>query len=132
MKFKNFLIFMVCLMMLISINLFVGASGSITMALDEEIEGTDAHQVYWYDVVHSLIFESLLRFDLEVENVVPALASSLEITNEGKDLIFKIPKGLTFVNGDPLTVEDVKKSRGKKRVRSCNDTFSINTCLLLK
>jgi len=52
----------------------------------------------------------LLRFDLEVENVVPALASSLEITNEGKDLIFKIPKGLTFTNGDPLTVEDVKKS----------------------
>jgi peptide/nickel transport system substrate-binding protein len=101
---------MVCLMTIISINLSVGASGTITIALDEEIEGTDAHQVYWYDVVHSLVFETLLRFDLEVENVVPALASSLEITNEGKDLIFKIPKGLTFTNGDPLTVEDVKKS----------------------
>jgi peptide/nickel transport system substrate-binding protein len=109
-KFKNFLILMVCLMTIISINLSVGASGTITIALDEEIEGTDAHQVYWYDVVHSLVFETLLRFDLEVENVVPALASSLEITNEGKDLIFKIPKGLTFTNGDPLTVEDVKKS----------------------
>ena len=114
-KFKNFLILIVCLMIIISINLSVGASGSadnkvLTIALDEEIEGTDAHQVYWYDVVHSLIFETLLRFDLEVENVVPALASSLEITNEGKDLIFKIPKGLTFVNGDTLTIEDVKKS----------------------
>jgi len=114
-KFKNFLILIVCLMIIISINLSVGASGSadnkvLTIALDEEIEGIDAHQVYWYDVVHSLIFETLLRFDLEVENVVPALASSLEITNEGKDLIFKIPKGLTFVNGDPLTIEDVKKS----------------------
>jgi len=111
MKFKNFLISMVCLMIIISINLSVGASNKVlTIALDEEIEGTDAHQVYWYDAVHSLIFESLLRFDLEVENIVPALASSLEITNEGKDLIFKIPKGLTFTNGDPLTVEDVKKS----------------------
>jgi len=111
MKFKNFLILMVCLVIIISINLSVGASNKVlTIALDEEIEGTDAHQVYWYDAVHSLIFESLLRFDLEVENIVPALASSLEITNEGKDLIFKIPKGLTFTNGDPLTVEDVKKS----------------------
>jgi len=114
-KFKNFLILMVCLMTIISINLSVGASGSVdnkvlTIAMDEEIEGTDAHQVYWYDIVHTLLFEPLVRFDLENKNVVPALASSLEITNEGKDLIFKIPKGLTFTNGDPLTVEDVKKS----------------------
>ena len=110
-KFKNFLILMVCLMIIISINLSVGASNKVlTIAVDEEIEGTDAHQVYWYSPVHWLIYEPLIRFDLEAKSVVPALASSLEITNEGKDLIFKIPKGLTFVNGDPLTIEDVKKS----------------------
>jgi len=114
-KFKNFLILIICLIIIISINLSVGASGSadnkvLTIAVDEEIEGTDAHQVYWYSPVHWLIYEPLLRFDLEAKSVVPALASSLEITNEGKDLIFKIPEGLTFPNGNPLTVEHVKKS----------------------
>lgn len=114
-KFKNFLILVVCLVLIISISLSIGASSTtdknvLIIAVDEEIEGTDAHQVYWYSPVHWLIYEPLIRFDLDAKSVVPALASSLEITNEGKDLIFKIPKGLTFSNGNPLTVEDVKKS----------------------
>ena len=113
-KLKYLRIFIICFVLMFLITPMIGMSSSnekiLTIAVDEEIEGTDAHQIYWYDIVHSLIFESLLRFDLEVKNVVSALASSFEITNEGKDLIFKIPKGLTFTNGDPLTIEDVKKS----------------------
>ncbi|MBA7500074.1 Oligopeptide-binding protein AppA [subsurface metagenome] len=110
---KLSLLLMVIMLMVISF-VFTGycqeLAKELVIAVDEEIEGTDVHQVYWSSLIHELIFEPLIRWDLEVKNVVPALASSLEITNEGKDLVFKIPKGLTFPNGNPLGVEDVKKS----------------------
>lgn len=91
-------------------NSLEAAEKVLTIAVDEEIEGTDTHQIYWYSPAHEIISEPLIRLDLATKNVVPALASKFEISNDGKDLIFTIPQGLTFTNGDPLSVEDVKAS----------------------
>ena len=91
-------------------NTLEAAEKVLTIAVDEEIEGTDTHQIYWYSPAHEMISEPLIRLDLDTKNIVPALASKFEIANDGKELIFTIPKGLTFTNGDPLTIDDVKAS----------------------
>ncbi len=40
-------------------------------------------------------------------NVVPALASSWDVSPDGKTYTFKLRKGATYINGDPVTVQDV-------------------------
>jgi ABC-type transport system substrate-binding protein len=71
----------------------VAAEKVLTIAVDEEIEGTDTHQIYWYSPAHEIISEPLIRLDLETKNIVPALARKFEISNDGKDLIFTTPNG---------------------------------------
>ena len=113
MKKLNYFLFLALIMTAIFFTLgssLVAAEKVLTIAVDEEIEGTDTHQIYWYSPAHEMISEPLIRLDLETKNVVPALSSRFEISNSGKDLIFTIPTGLTFTNGDPLTIEDVKAS----------------------
>ena len=56
--------------------------------------------------VSAQIFDTLVVAD-EEGNISPALAESWELSEDGKDLTFKIREGVTFHNGDPLTVEDV-------------------------
>jgi peptide/nickel transport system substrate-binding protein len=51
------------------------------------------------------IFSALVQFDEQL-NVVPDLAESWEISDDGLNYSFKLREGLKFHNGDPLTAED--------------------------
>jgi peptide/nickel transport system substrate-binding protein len=55
------------------------------------------------------IYESLTMYD-EKTNVVPALAQSWEITNNGKTYTFKLRPNVKFHDGQTMTAEDVKYS----------------------
>jgi len=55
------------------------------------------------------IYESLTMYD-EKTNIVPALAQSWEITNNGKTYTFKLRPNVKFHNGQTMTAEDVKYS----------------------
>jgi peptide/nickel transport system substrate-binding protein len=55
------------------------------------------------------LYESLTMYD-EKTNIVPALAQSWEITNNGKTYTFKLRPNVKFHNGQPMTAEDVKYS----------------------
>ncbi|MBI3455969.1 MAG: hypothetical protein HY002_09315 [Candidatus Rokubacteria bacterium] len=55
------------------------------------------------------LYESLTMYD-EKTNVVPALAQSWEITNNGKTYTFKLRPNVKFHNGQTMTSEDVKYS----------------------
>jgi peptide/nickel transport system substrate-binding protein len=55
------------------------------------------------------IYESLTMYD-EKTNIVPALATSWEITNGGKTYTFKLRPNVKFHNGQTMTAEDVKYS----------------------
>lgn len=55
------------------------------------------------------IYESLTAYD-EKTNIVPALAQSWEITNDGKTYTFKLRPNVKFHNGQTMTAEDVKYS----------------------
>jgi peptide/nickel transport system substrate-binding protein len=51
------------------------------------------------------IFSALVQFDEQL-NVVPDLAESWEISDDGLNYSFKLREGLMFHNGDSLTAED--------------------------
>lgn len=66
----------------------------------------------------SQIFETLLRFDSEGENIIPSLCESYTVDNDGKTYVFKLRQNVyfqddaCFINGEGrlMTAEDVKFS----------------------
>lgn len=51
------------------------------------------------------LFSSLVQFDEQL-NVVPDLAESWDVSDDGLEYNFSLREGLTFHNGDPLVAED--------------------------
>lgn len=88
---------------------------TLIIATPEEIEGTDIQQVSWANIVHGLIFQSLVVYTLDLNEVVPNLAESFEVSKDGTEIIFNLPKDAKFSNGNPLTAEDIKKSVDRYR-----------------
>jgi peptide/nickel transport system substrate-binding protein len=56
--------------------------------------------------ISKLLFTGLLRYDTN-NNLVPSLASSYEVTDNGRTYTFKLKPNLTWHDGQPLTSEDV-------------------------
>lgn len=60
--------------------------------------------------VHNNMYEQLLRYDALGKKVVPLLAESYTVSDDGLSWTFKIREGVKFQNGNALTAEDVKYS----------------------
>jgi peptide/nickel transport system substrate-binding protein len=57
------------------------------------------------------IYETLIEFDSDsTSEFIPLLATEWTISDDGKTYRFKIREGVSFHNGNPLTVEDVEYS----------------------
>lgn len=82
----------------------------LVIATPEEIEGTDIQQIYWENIVHTLLYESFVGFDMDMKNIIPTLSSEYAISEDGKELSFKIPENLKYANGDAVTLENIKAS----------------------
>src|SRR5918995_7461802 len=53
------------------------------------------------------IFSSLVQFDQEL-GLIPDLAETWEVSEDGTEYTFTLRSGLTFHNGDPLTSADIQ------------------------
>lgn len=82
---------------------------TLVIAIPEEPMGLDVQQVTWSNEVHDLIFQPLVVLDPNM-SIVPDLALSWEVSENGTVIIFHLPEGAKFSNGDPLTAEAVKES----------------------
>lgn len=82
----------------------------LTLATSEEIEGTDIQQIYWENIVHTLLYDSFVGFDMEMKEIIPTMVSEYSVSEDGKELMFKIPTDLKYANGDQVTLEDIKES----------------------
>jgi peptide/nickel transport system substrate-binding protein len=84
------------------------SSGSLTLAQSTDIHEMDPHRELWSDdsSVHFAIFDSLVQRDDKM-NLVPVLAESYENTGP-TEWTFKLKPGVTFHNGEPLTVETIQ------------------------
>ncbi|WP_121060754.1 ABC transporter substrate-binding protein [Chachezhania antarctica] len=65
-------------------------------------------------VLYANVFEGLTRF-MGDGSVVPALAESWEISEDGKTYTFKLREGVTFHDGTTMDAEDVKFSLDRAR-----------------
>lgn len=87
-----------------------GGASELVIGVSAEIEGTDVQQVFWEDVVHELLYDRLVYFNLTNDALVPAMATGYEIADNDKDITFFFDDTYTFTNGDPLTLEAMKAS----------------------
>ncbi|MEM7507732.1 MAG: ABC transporter substrate-binding protein [Pseudomonadota bacterium] len=53
------------------------------------------------------IYEGLLDYDNDL-NIVPALAESFDVSEDGKTVTFNLQKGVTWHDGEPFTSADVQ------------------------
>lgn len=93
------------------------AQTDITVALQLEpphLDPTSAAAAAIDEVVYSNIFEGLTRF-MGDGSVVPGLAESWEISDDGMVYTFKLRSGVTFHDRTPMDAEDVKFSLERAR-----------------
>lgn len=88
------------------------AKDDITVALQLEpphLDPTSAAAGAIDSVLYSNVFEGLTRFTSD-GSVVPGLAESWEISDDGLTYTFKLREGVTFHDGTTMDAEDVKFS----------------------
>ncbi|WP_323780324.1 ABC transporter substrate-binding protein [Leisingera sp.] len=93
------------------------AKDSVTIALQLEpphLDPTSAAAQAIDSVVYSNIFEGLTRF-MGDGSVVPGLAESWEISEDGTVYTFHLRAGVTFHDGSAMDAEDVKFSLDRAR-----------------
>lgn len=104
----------------LSAALFAGAAWAkddITIAMQLEpphLDPTSAAAQAIDSVVYVNIFEGLTRF-MGDGSIVPALAESWEISDDGTVYTFKLHEGVTFHDGSSMDAEDVKFSLDRAR-----------------
>lgn len=81
----------------------------IVIAGRSDWQGTDHFQINEINSLQKLIGDSLIVLN-ENKEMVPNIAASFEIADDGSYFKIVLPEGLTFCNGTPVTPEDVKAS----------------------
>lgn len=94
------------------------ASSSITIGIPQDLDSLDPHTAVAAGTKEVLfnIFEGLVKPDSE-GNLVPAVASEVIPSEDGKVYTFTLREGILFHDGSVVTVEDVKYS-----LERCADT----------
>ncbi|MCL6282390.1 ABC transporter substrate-binding protein [Ruegeria sp. 2012CJ41-6] len=93
------------------------AQSDITIALQLEpphLDPTSAAAQAIDSVVYTNVFEGLTRF-MGDGSIVPGLAESWEVSEDGKTYTFKLREGVAFHDGAPMSAEDVKFSLDRAR-----------------
>ncbi|WP_372574127.1 ABC transporter substrate-binding protein [Ruegeria jejuensis] len=93
------------------------AQTDITIAMQLEpphLDPTSAAAQAIDSVVYTNVFEGLTRF-MGDGSIVPGLAESWEISDDGKTYTFKLREGVSFHDGAPMRAEDVKFSLDRAR-----------------
>ena len=95
-----------------------GDGSTITVGIAQDIEDTmDPHLCAAAGTREVLfnIFEGLVKPNSNGE-LIPAVAESYEISEDGKTYTFVLRDGIKFHNGKAVTVEDVKASINKSSI----------------
>jgi len=87
---------------------FAQTRPSLIVAVPSELRGTDPHKISAGsdDNVFGNVFENLYGLDID-GSLMPQLAESVKVSDDGLVYDFKLREGVTFHNGDPFTAEDV-------------------------
>jgi ABC-type transport system substrate-binding protein len=83
--------------------------GTLTVGLAADIANFDVFRTLGYEAVWALenIHSGLVRVDAN-GNTVPDMATSWDISDEGRTYIFHLHKGMTFHDGTPADAEGIQ------------------------
>lgn len=88
------------------------SAASLNVAIDSSPAGLDPHLITAFNsvvVVQSNIYEGLTDINAELD-VVPDLAKSWEVSEDGLSYTFKLHEGVTFHDGSAMDANDVAAS----------------------
>lgn len=80
----------------------IGVANDIT-TLDPQGSNTDANMMAF-----TLTHETLVEVDPETNEVIPGMAKSWEVSDDGCTFTFEIPDNVKFSDGTPCTASDIK------------------------
>lgn len=82
--------------------------GSVVVGIQQDLDSLDPHLAAAAGTSEVLfnIFEGLVKPDKD-GNLVPAIASEYKISDDGMTYTFTLRDGVTFHNGEPVTIDDV-------------------------
>ena len=85
--------------------------GEVTVGIAQELDSLDPHKMVYAGTKEVLfnVFEGLVKPD-KSGDLVPAVASEYEVSEDAKVYTFTLRDGVTFHDGSPVTAEDVKYS----------------------
>lgn len=88
---------------------------TVVVGIQQDLDSLDPHMADAAGTSEVLfnIFEGLVKPDKD-GNLAPAVASDCKISEDGRSYTFTLREGITFHNGEPVTIEDV--------------IYSINRC----
>lgn len=91
--------------------------GSITVGITQDLDSLDPHKAVAAGTKEVLfnLYEGLVKPDTD-GNMIPAVAETIDISQDGTRYTFTLRDGVTFHNGNPVTAEDaiysIKRSAG--------------------
>jgi ABC-type transport system substrate-binding protein len=109
---KKFLLAGIAVLALAAAPVPANAAGDIIITYKDDVSTLDPAIGYdWqnWSIIKSL-FDGLMDYKPGTTELVPDLAESYEITNDGKTFTFKLRSGVKFHNGREVTADDVKYS----------------------
>lgn len=83
----------------------VVASGADAVTLDPQVSFDGQSPLLW-----RAVYETLVAYDGDTLDIVPHLAESYEISEDGLTYTFKIRPGITFTDGEPFNAAAAKLS----------------------
>ena len=87
------------------------SGGSVTVGITQDLDSLDPHNCAYAGTREVLfnVFEGLVKATSSGD-LVPAVASEYNISNDGCEYSFKLRDGIKFHDGNAVTVDDVKYS----------------------
>ncbi len=88
--------------------------GAVTVGIQQDLDSLDPHKALSAGTSEVLfnIFEGLMKASPD-GGVIPAVAESYEMSADGRTYTFVLRQGVTFHNGNAVTMEDVLYSLGR-------------------
>jgi peptide/nickel transport system substrate-binding protein len=105
-------------------------AGTLVIAIAEDTASLDPGRAFETlpTIIHKATYDTLVTFpEGSVENVIPALAESWEISDDGTVYTFTLNPAATFSNGDPVTAGDVVFSFERLANLAGNPSFLAET-----
>ena len=81
----------------------------LIVAVDPDYESFDPGRAYevYAQLVTNAVYNTLVNFEGSLDNLVPDLAESYEVTSDATVFTFRLNKDAAFASGNPVTAADV-------------------------